>query len=49
MPTRRPSEDGATFVEYALLVAYIAVLCLAAAAFVGDWARDEFQKMADLL
>lgn len=49
MPARRRSEEGATLVEYALLLVYIALLCLAAAAFIGDWAREEFQKIADLL
>ena len=49
MPTRRPAEDGGTLVEYALLVAYIALLCLAAVAFIGDWVQDEFKTVADLL
>lgn len=49
MPPRRRTEDGATLVEYAVLIAYIALLCLAAAAFVGDWVRDEFKAVADLL
>ena len=48
MPRRLP-EDGATLVEYAILVAYIALLCLAAATFVGGWVREEFKTVADLL
>jgi pilus assembly protein Flp/PilA len=39
------SERGAALVEYALLVALIAVVCIAAIQLLGDSARDKFSKV----
>ena len=36
------SERGASLVEYALLVALIAVVCIVAITFVGSRASDKF-------
>jgi pilus assembly protein Flp/PilA len=36
------SELGASLVEYALLVALIAVVCIVAISFVGDEAQEKF-------
>jgi Flp pilus assembly pilin Flp len=35
-------EDGAALVEYALLVAFIAILCVAAVAFLGYSVANKF-------
>lgn len=37
-------ERGASLVEYALLVALIAMVCFAAIIFFGDSARDSFDS-----
>jgi pilus assembly protein Flp/PilA len=42
-------EEGATMVEYALMVALIAVVCILAVTALGGNARDTFQKAADQL
>lgn len=39
------SERGAALVEYALLVALIAVVCIAAISLLGTSARDKFSKV----
>ena len=39
------SERGASMVEYALLVALIAVVCIGAVQFVGRGARDNFSNV----
>jgi len=39
------SERGASLVEYALLVALIAVVCLVAIAFLGQSASTRFSKV----
>jgi pilus assembly protein Flp/PilA len=44
---RAAEEGGATAVEYALMVALIAVVIIAAVAFVGTSSRDTFQEVGD--
>jgi pilus assembly protein Flp/PilA len=39
------SERGASLVEYALLVALIAVVCIAAVSFLGQQAKDTFSEV----
>lgn len=43
----RIREEGASLVEYALLLALIAVVALAAIAAVGTGARDKLQVVAN--
>jgi len=38
-------ERGASLVEYALLVALIAVVCIAVIGFLGTSARDKFSEV----
>lgn len=38
-------ERGASLVEYALLVALIAVVCIAAVSFLGGNAKDKFNSV----
>jgi Flp pilus assembly pilin Flp len=38
------SEDGASLVEYALLLAFIAVVCIAAVAFFGGEVSDSLSR-----
>ena len=38
-------EDGASLVEYALLVALIAVICIVAIAFLGQSASSKFSTV----
>ncbi len=40
-------ERGASLVEYALLVALIAVVCIVAVTFLGTSASDKFQQVGD--
>lgn len=40
-------ERGASLVEYALLVALIAVVCIAAIGFLGGSAKEQFSSVAD--
>jgi len=42
-------EEGATAVEYALMVALIAVVIIAAVTLIGTGARDKFQEVADAI
>ena len=42
-------EEGASMVEYALLVALIAIVAIVAVTLVGTAVRDEFQIIADTL
>ena len=42
-------EDGASLVEYALLVALIAVVCIAAITFVGSSASTKFSSVGSNL
>jgi pilus assembly protein Flp/PilA len=39
------TERGASLVEYALLVALIAVVCIGAVTFIGTQARDNFDSV----
>ncbi len=39
------SDRGASLVEYALLVALIAVVCIAAVTFLGNSASDKFSAV----
>jgi pilus assembly protein Flp/PilA len=43
------SERGASLVEYALLVALIAVVCILAITFVGNRANDKFSSVGSSL
>jgi len=45
----RLSERGASLVEYALLVALIAVVCIVAVSFVGTAAKANFNKVGSSL
>jgi pilus assembly protein Flp/PilA len=40
-------ERGASLVEYALLVALIAVVCIAAISFLGESADTQFSSVGD--
>jgi len=42
-------EDGASMVEYALLVALIAVVVIAAALFLGTSINDKFSEVGQTL
>ena len=42
-------EEGATMVEYGLLAALIAVVCIAAITVLGTELRDVFQHIANKL
>jgi len=42
-------EDGASMVEYALLVALIAVVVIAAALFLGTEINDKFSEVGNTL
>jgi pilus assembly protein Flp/PilA len=44
---RASEERGATAVEYALMVALIAVVIILAVTFLGTSARDKFQEVGD--
>jgi pilus assembly protein Flp/PilA len=43
------SEDGPTAVEYAVMLALIIVVCLAAITAIGTRASETFQTVADKL
>ena len=43
------SERGASLVEYALLVALIAVVCIAAVTLLGGAADDKFSSVASAI
>ena len=45
----RNDEDGASMVEYALLVALIAIIAIVAVGLVGTSVRDTFSEVADSL
>ena len=47
LKTRAAEEGGATAVEYALMVALIAVVIIAAVAFLGTSASDQFDCVGD--
>jgi pilus assembly protein Flp/PilA len=40
-------ERGASLVEYALLVALIAVVCIGAVSFIGGTAKSQFSKVGN--
>jgi pilus assembly protein Flp/PilA len=44
---RASEERGATAVEYALMVALIAVVIIVAVTFLGESASDKFQQVGD--
>lgn len=44
---RRRAEDGASLVEYALLVALIALVCIAAVTFFGGQTSETFTRVGD--
>jgi pilus assembly protein Flp/PilA len=46
---RARRQDGATAVEYALMVALIAIVIVAAVAFVGHGASSQFSHMGTCL
>jgi pilus assembly protein Flp/PilA len=43
------SEDGPTAVEYAVMLALIVIVCLAAIGSIGTNAKTTFQNVADSL
>ncbi|MGF1599960.1 MAG: Flp family type IVb pilin [Acidimicrobiales bacterium] len=43
------TERGASLVEYALLVALIAVVCIAAVTLLGQSAETKFSSVADAI
>ncbi|MCB1267866.1 MAG: Flp family type IVb pilin [Acidimicrobiia bacterium] len=43
------TERGASLVEYALLVALIAVVCIAAVSFIGSSAKSKFSEVGNSL
>ena len=43
------TERGASLVEYALLVALIAVVCIVAITFIGNRASDNFSEVGSRL
>lgn len=47
--SRFNEEDGASMVEYALLVALIAVIAIVAVAFLGREVSEKFNEVGDTL
>ena len=47
LATRRSDERGATMVEYGLMVALIAVVCLVAVGLIGTNLNTIFNKIAN--
>lgn len=47
LKARASSERGASLVEYALLVALIAVVCIGAVSFLGGEAADSFSEIGN--
>jgi pilus assembly protein Flp/PilA len=47
LQARCKTERGASLVEYALLVALIAVVCIVAITFLGDEASSTFSDVGD--
>ncbi|MCS7161179.1 MAG: Flp family type IVb pilin [Gemmatales bacterium] len=43
------SEDGPTAVEYAVMLALIVVVCIAAITALGQSARGKFQQVSDTI
>ena len=46
---RLAGDDGATMVEYALMVALIAVVCIAAVTLIGTSAKTKFSSVGNTL
>lgn len=46
LQARCKTDRGASLVEYALLVALIAVVCIVAIRFLGESASDKFDSIA---
>ena len=49
LQSKMDSERGASLVEYALLVALIAVVCIAAINIIGGEAKDAFSSVGNEL
>ena len=49
LQTRFKSDRGASLVEYALLVALIAVVCIAAVSMLGQNASDKFSTVGSAI
>jgi pilus assembly protein Flp/PilA len=49
LQSRCNSDRGASLVEYALLVALIAVVCLAAVTFLGQAASSKFSSVGSAI
>jgi pilus assembly protein Flp/PilA len=49
LQARMKSERGASLVEYALLVALIAIVCIVAIGLLGDEASNTFSETGDSL
>ena len=49
LQARTDSERGASLVEYALLVALIAVVCIIAITFLGDAASSKFSSVGSAI
>lgn len=49
LQTHVSSERGASLVEYALLVALIAIVCIGAVTFLGREVADEFSTIGNSL
>ena len=47
LQARTDSDRGASLVEYALLVALIAVVCIAAVTFLGEAASENFREVGE--
>lgn len=47
MRSKARSERGASLVEYALLLALIAVVCIVALQFLGNKAKDNFSSVGN--
>ncbi len=47
LTTRQRRDNGASLVEYALLVALIAIVCIAAVAYFGGETSDTFSRVAN--
>ncbi|MCC5952130.1 MAG: Flp family type IVb pilin [Acidimicrobiia bacterium] len=49
LQARTSTDRGASLVEYALLVALIAVVCIAAVTFLGEAASEKFEEVSDAI
>ena len=46
---RRENEDGASLIEYALLVALIAIVCIVAIQFLGSATSSQYSQVGSAL